>query len=92
MATIEVPKKTSRIDLRLTEEQKTEIEAAASLKGATLSQWIVTNLMDAARRTFMEETTYRMSAEAFDTFAALLEEPASPEFAALSQEKSIWEN
>lgn len=91
MATLEAPKKSSRIDLRLTDEQKSEIETAAHINGASVSQWIVTNLMDAARRTIMEETAYRVSTQAFDAFATLLETDATPEFAALSYEKSIWE-
>lgn len=90
MATIE--KKTSRIDLRLTDEQKQQIEQAAHLKGTTLSQWIVTNLLDDARRTIMEQSLYRMSETAFDEFARSLEAPTDSTFAALMQEKTIWEN
>lgn len=74
MATI-ATQKTARLDIRLTEEQRAFIERAAAMKGSTLTQWTARHLLEAARRDIEEETSLRLDAEAFDAFAAALDEP-----------------
>lgn len=45
MATITSHKKSARLDLRMTAEQKEEVELAASLSGISLSQWSLESLL-----------------------------------------------
>ena len=49
MAAITSHKKSARLDLRMTVEQKEEVELAASLSGISLSQWSLESLLAKAR-------------------------------------------
>ncbi|MBT1181333.1 DUF1778 domain-containing protein [Bifidobacterium sp. CP2] len=73
MATI--IQKSSRLDIRLTEEQRALIERAAALTGSTITQWTARHLIEAARRDIDEETTLRLDDASFDAFLAALEAP-----------------
>ncbi|MBW3080020.1 DUF1778 domain-containing protein [Bifidobacterium saguinibicoloris] len=73
MATI--TQKSSRLDIRLTEEQRALIERAAALTGSTITQWTARHLIEAARRDIDEETTLRLDDASFDAFLAALEAP-----------------
>lgn len=90
MATVSA-QKTSRLDMRMTDEQREEIELAASVKGMSLTQWALQNLLSAARRDLEEETTTRLSARAFKTFRDALDRGMPPEAQALLDEKPVWE-
>lgn len=74
MATLTAPK-TSRLDIRLTEEQRDLIERAAALTGSTLTQWTAQHLLEAARLDIEKETTLRLDAQSFEAFVRALEEP-----------------
>ena len=74
MATLTAPK-TSRLDIRLTEEQRDLIERAAALTGSTLTQWTAQHLLEAARLDIEKETTLRLGAQSFEAFVRALEEP-----------------
>ena len=50
----------------MTPEQRSTIDKAATLKGATITQWALDHLMADARKDIEEETTIRLSARAFD--------------------------
>ena len=73
MATITNASKTSRLDMRMSDEQRSEIERAASVKGMSLTQWALQNLLAAARRDIQEETVTRLSMSAFDQFKSALD-------------------
>lgn len=64
---------------------------AAAASGMAVSQWSIDRLTASARADLLDQSAVRMSARAFDAFARLLEEPASPEFEAFASEKTIWE-
>lgn len=83
-------RKTGRLDLRMTEEQRRQIDAAADINGMSVSQWSISRLMESARRDIAEQGLMRLSAESFDKFAQLLEEPPSPEFEALRSRETRW--
>ena len=91
MATATLDRKTSRLDLRLTDEQKRRIETAASLSGISVSQWSISHLLESAQQAIADQSTLRMTEEAFDAFAALLDEPVEPDFASFLTEKTRWE-
>lgn len=90
MATVSA-QKTSRLDMRMTDEQREEIELAASVKGMSLTQWALQNLLSAARRDLEEETTTRLSTRAFKTFRDALDRGMPPEAQMLLDEKPVWE-
>lgn len=91
MATTAAARKTSRLDLRMGAEQKRQIEAAAGISGMSVSQWSVSRLLESARRDIAEQGAMRLSAEAFDEFARLLDEPADPVFEAFSEGSTRWD-
>lgn len=82
--------RTSRFDMRMTPTQRSEIERAAALRGMTLTQWSLDSLLESARRTIAEETTTRLSVEAFDTFRAALDEGMPEETRALLAKRPVW--
>ena len=91
MATITNASKTSRLDMRMSDEQRSEIERAASIKGMSLTQWALQNLLAAARRDIQEETVTRLSMSAFDQFKSALDAGMPPEAVALLDQKPVWE-
>lgn len=92
MPTAVAPKtdKSSRMDIRLTAPQRSKYEKAASLKGQTLTQWASSHLDRCAERDIAEASTTVLSAEAFDLFCAILDEPLPEAAASLLARKPIW--
>lgn len=84
-------KRSSRIDLRMTEEQKRQIEEAAGINGTTVSQWAIGTLLESARRDIAEQGLMRLSAESFDEFARLLEGPSPASFERLRSSSTRWD-
>ena len=91
MATTALGRRDARIDLRLSSEQKETIGRAASASGMSISQWALDRLMSSARSDLREAQELRLSAQSFDEFARLLEEPATKRFTDFLLEKTIWE-
>ena len=91
MTTATLVKKASRLDLRMTDEQKRQIEAAAAASGSSVSQWSLDRLLRSARREIAEQESTVLSAQAFDEFCRLLDGPADPVFARFAARKTIWE-
>ena len=90
MATI--AKKDSRFDMRMTQEQRNKVERAAAIKGKTLTQWAMDNLMESAQRDIEEEATTRLSADAFAELAKALETPLPSAAQKLLEKKPVWES
>ena len=84
-------RKTSRIDLRMTDEQKRQIEAAANISGVSTAQWSISRLMESARREIAEQGALRVSEEAFDALARALEAPQDPAFASFAGGVTRWD-
>lgn len=82
--------KQCRMDLRLTQPQRSSYEQAAALKGQTLSQWSTANLDAAARRDIEDARTTRLDAEAFDAFCRMLDEPVPQAALALLARGEDW--
>ena len=91
MPTLQKPKKDSRLDLRMTDEQRKQIDLAASINGVSVSQWCLNRLLDSARHDISEQKVMRLSTEAFESFASLLEQEPDPTFEAFRKEQTIWE-
>ena len=70
--------KTSRIDIRLTPQAKSAIETAASLKRVSVSTYILSAAIEAARLDVEKEETLVLADEGRDTLLSLLENPPEP--------------
>ena len=88
--TLESPRKTSRMDLRMEGERKAAYEEAARLKGQSLSQWSLANLDAAAARDIEEARAMRLPSEQFDRFCDLLERPMPQAFRELLEWEPEW--
>ena len=91
MATVATQKKDARIDLRMTSEQKEEIELAASLAGISLSQWSLENLLASAHEVIARSGHTIMSPEDFDAFSAALDKPMDSKLESFVSQRTIWE-
>lgn len=91
MATAAKNNRSSRLDMRMTDDQRSEIERAAAVKGMSLTQWSLDNLLAAARRDLLDETTTRLSLKAFDDFKKALDKGMPVEAAELIAQKPVWE-
>ncbi|NJK58482.1 MAG: DUF1778 domain-containing protein [Pleurocapsa sp. SU_5_0] len=67
--------KDSRIDLRVTKEQKALLEEAASIKGVSLSAYTLLNLLPLAQQDIENRERLRLSNRDRDLFVSALENP-----------------
>lgn len=70
--------KNERLELRLTSDQKQEIEQAAAISGRSLTDFSVSLLVEEAGEVIRRERELRMSKGAWDAFNHILDEPAKP--------------
>lgn len=70
--------KTSRLEARVTEEQKVLLQRAAALAGQSLSEFIVNSARDAAMRTIADFELIQLTARERDAFVATLLNPPAP--------------
>lgn len=71
-------KKLDRIEARLRPEQKSRIEQAASLQGTSVSDFMVQNADEAARRTIQEHEVWVLNGRDRETFVHALLHPPQP--------------
>ena len=68
----------ARLEARISVEQKTVLQRAATLSGRTLSEFVVASAQDAATRVIQEHETIRLSrAEQIAFVSVLLKPPAA---------------
>jgi uncharacterized protein (DUF1778 family) len=72
----ETAPKNSRIDLRLTREQKALLEKAASLKGVSLSAYTLLHLLPQAQQDIEDRERLTLTNRDRDLFLSALENPA----------------
>lgn len=70
--------KSDRIELRLTPQQKSEIEKAAALSGRSVTDFSVPLLVREAEEVIRIERDLRMSTASWDAFNTILDRPAQP--------------
>lgn len=70
--------KTRRIEIRITEEERSLEQAAATANGETLSEFVRRAARNEAERTLAERTRYLVDDETAQRFLTALEQP-SPE-------------
>ncbi|WP_165173402.1 DUF1778 domain-containing protein [Adlercreutzia sp. ZJ242] len=85
-----VMERSCRIDIRLTQPQRTSYERAAALKGQTLSQWTTQHLDECARRDIDEARATQLDDEAFEVFCQMLEAPLPKAASELLAREEIW--
>lgn len=66
-----------RIDVRLRREQKMFIEKAAHIKGLTVTDFIIQNAVENARKTIRDYEAWTLELPDAELFAAALAAPAS---------------
>ena len=67
-----------RLEARISQHQKALFQRAADLQGRTLTEFVVTNLQDAAMRTIEETQIIRLTADDSRAFAEALLNPLAP--------------
>ncbi len=64
-----------RLEVRVTAQQKRLIERAAALQGRTVTDFVLTSVQDAARRTIEEHQQIKLSVRDSQAFVAALLNP-----------------
>jgi uncharacterized protein (DUF1778 family) len=72
------PTKNERLELRLTSDQKQNIEQAAAISGRSVTDFSVPLLIEQAQEVIRQERQLRMSAQSWDAFNAIMDAPAKP--------------
>jgi uncharacterized protein (DUF1778 family) len=70
--------RTQRTETRLLPDQKKRIERAASIKGVSLSDFMVQNADEAAIRTIQQQESWTLEAKDRDLFMKALLRPSAP--------------
>lgn len=90
-AILEKAEKSSRMDIRLTGQQRAKYEKAAAIKGQTLTQWASSHLDECANRDIVEAASTALPNEAFEYFCALLDAPMPDATKELLERKPVWQ-
>lgn len=70
--------KTNRIDLRVNQEQKNLLETAASIKGISLSAYLLANSLEIAKADIAKHQKLILSDRDRDLFLSLIVNPPKP--------------
>ena len=84
------PSKDARLDLRLPAEARALIVQAASLSGTSLTDYVLSAVVPAARREVIEATTIRLTQDAWVDFLSILDRRDTTEMAALREHTPQW--
>jgi len=79
--------KFARLEARISPDLKRRLEYAASLRGSTLTDFVVQSAQEAATRTIRENETLVLSERARAAFAELLINPPAPNQKAMAAAK-----
>ena len=80
----EIRPRPERIEARLSSEAKAVIQRAADISGRSMSDFIVTSALEAAKETIREHAVIVLSARDSETFVEALLNPAGPNEALLA--------
>ena len=76
MATTESRRRNRRLELRTTADERDLIDRAAAVAGSDLTEFVVTNAVDAARRLLAERDRFELDEGAIEQWEALNARPA----------------
>jgi uncharacterized protein (DUF1778 family) len=77
----------ARLEARISPDLKRSLEYAASLRGASLTEFVVQSAQEAAMRTIRENEVLTLSARAREAFSELLLNPPRPNRKAIAAAK-----
>ena len=80
----EKPKKTARLEVRVTEEYKKNIETAAYLRGQNMTEYVLDVLAEAANKTIRQHQILELTKKDIDSFVEALLKPSVPTEQAIS--------
>ena len=89
------PNRADRLEARVTPEAKALFQKAAEMQGQTLTDFVVSSVLDAARQVLQEHEFARLTYRDRLTFAEALLNPAEPTARlrqAMAQHSTIAEN
>lgn len=78
------PKKTARLEVRVTEDYKRNIETAAYLRGQNMTEYALDVLTEASSRTIRQHQLLELSKNDLNSFVDALLNPAVPTEQALN--------
>ena len=82
----------ARLDLRMTADNRALIGEAAQLNGTTLSDYVMSVVIRAARRDVLQARVLRLDPDGWDEFVAVLDEPDTNAMTALRSRVTRWDN
>lgn len=91
MATTSSRARSARLDLRMTVENREVLNQAAALNGTSLSDYVMSVLIPAARRDLLQHRMLQLAPEAWDDFMTALSEPDNEAAAALRTQVTRWD-
>lgn len=72
------PKKTARLEVRVTEEYKKNIETAAYLRGQNMTEYVLDILTEAANKTIRQHKILELTKKDIHSFVDVLLNPPTP--------------
>lgn len=81
--------RSERLEARLTSEQKRNIEEAASIRGISISDFVISSAHEAATRLIREKQVLTLSEQDRQTFFDLLLNPPKPNKRAIAAAKRV---
>ncbi len=92
MAPTQQDLKRSRLDVRTTASQKSELERAAAFAHKSVSSFVIDAASVEARRVLSEQTNFSLSGDAWQRFSALLDRSPqdNPQLQALLRSESTF--
>ena len=91
MSTIAEEQRDARLDLRMTAGNRALISEAAQLNGTSLTDYVMTAVVRAARKDVLQARVLQLAPDAWDDFIAALEEPDTQAMAALRTRTTRWD-
>lgn len=74
----EKPKKTARLEVRVTEDYKKNIETAAYLRGQNMTEYVLDVLAEASHKTIREHQILELTKKDINSFVDALLNPSAP--------------
>ncbi len=85
-------KQNDRIDLRISQEDKELIEAAATLKGQKMSAFVIESMRQVSQQVIETNRKISLPDESWNKFVEMLMEPAEPNASLLRAAKALKAN
>jgi len=91
MSVITEERRDARLDLRMSSENRALINEAAELNGTSLTDYVMSVVVRAARSDVLQARVLQLNPNAWDDFLAALSEPDSPAATALRSRATRWD-